>query len=109
MDMTQDPFQAHSESVETGGFGGDSRPDWRALRDRLGAAHALRCALDRPGTAVLRGSFAPLAGWRAGVFTHSGEASGEQGKEPVNPKALSNGKGGRAIADGTAGSLMAGG
>lgn len=107
--MTQAPFQAPREAAANGAFEGESRPDWRALRDRLGAAHALRRALDEPRAAILRGSFAPLAARAGGVFTQPDGAFGEQGKGPVNPKALSNGKGGRAIAVGTAGTSMAGG
>ena len=109
MDMTQAPFQAPREAAETGACDGESRPDWQALRDRLGAAHALRRSLDEPREAIVRGSFAPLAALAGGVFAQSVGACNEQGKGPVNPKALSNGKGGRAIAVGTAGTLMAGG
>ena len=109
MDMMQAPFQAPREAAETGAFEGESRPDWRALRDRLGAAHALRRSLDKPRETILRGSFAPLAARAGGVFGAPEWACDEQGKGPVNPKALSNGKGGRAITDGTAGASMAGG
>ena len=109
MDMTQAPFQASREAAETGDFEGESRPDWRALRDRLGAAHALHRSLDGPREPSVRGSFAPLAALAGGVFAQSAWACNEQGKGPVNPKALSNGKGGRAMAVGTAGTSMVGG
>lgn len=107
--MTQAPYQFSCETGANGAFAGEYRPDWPALRDRLGAAHALRRRLDEARTVAPRGSFAPLATWQGGVFARPDGICGEQGKEPVNPEALSNGKGGRAIAVGTAGSSMAGG
>lgn len=109
MAMTQAPFPGPREAAANGAFEGESRPDWRSLRDRLGAAHALRRQLDEPCAAAPRGSFAPLAARAGGVFVQPDGACGKQGKEPVNPKALSNRKGGRANAVGTAGTSMAGG
>ncbi|HMO67331.1 MAG TPA: hypothetical protein PKD92_03830 [Novosphingobium sp.] len=109
MDMAQTPLSAQTDSPASGTGEPEFRPEWHLLRARLGAAHGLRRELDRPGTTVPRGSFAPLAGWQPGVFSQADRACRDQGKEPVNPKALSNGKGGRAKAVGTAGTSKSGG
>ena len=66
--MTQALFAVAPETGRSGGSEGESRPDWRALRERLGAAHALRRCLDEGPASAPRGSFAPLAAWAGGVF-----------------------------------------
>ena len=109
MDIIQAFFPAQAEAAATGPSGDGFRPDWKSLRARLGAAHALLRVLERPESCESRGSFASMATLQTRAFAGSTGGFGEQGKGPVNPKALSNGKGGRAIAVDTVGSLMAGG